>query len=121
MPTVDRAAKTRGTTPGVFAIPGPTTARVAMPGRTSTPSISRRAISSAKASSRADFARAALVWGTVKQIECSDEACEMSDTEMPLRCMAPKVRAAMPGTPSIPLPATVTSACSLTADTALTG
>jgi hypothetical protein len=40
---------------------------------------------------------------------------------MPLRCIAPKVRAAIPGTPSMPLPATVMRAWSFTAETAFTG
>jgi hypothetical protein len=43
-------------------------------------------------------------------MECSDDACEMSEIEIPLRASVPNVRAAMPGTPSIPFPATVTSA-----------
>jgi hypothetical protein len=59
--------------------------------------------------------------GTLRQIECSEEACEMSETEIPSRCRASKVRAAIPGTPSIPLPVTVTSACDEIADKAFTG
>ena len=48
--------------------------------------------------------------GTEKQIDCSDDDCEISDTLMSWRCSASNVRAAMPGTPSMPLPATVISA-----------
>ncbi len=59
--------------------------------------------------------------GTVKQMECSDDACVMSETDTPSRCRAVNVRPAMPGTPSMPLPVTVTSACAVTADSALTG
>ncbi len=45
----------------------------------------------------------------------------MSDTEIPSWCTAAKVRAAMPGTPSMPLPVTVSSACFGIAESALTG
>ena len=45
----------------------------------------------------------------------------MSETEIPLRWTAAKVRAAMPGTPSIPFPSTVSSACPVTAESAFTG
>ncbi len=102
-------------------MPSPTTARVATPVCTSTPSISRRAISSRKASERLTRARSALTSGRPKQIECSEEAWEISETEIRSRWSAAKVRAAMPGTPSIPLPVTVTRAWPMTADNALTG
>jgi len=45
----------------------------------------------------------------------------MSDTLIPWWCSVSKVRPAMPGTPSMPFPATVISACPPTADSALTG
>ena len=45
----------------------------------------------------------------------------MSDTEMPSRWSAANVRAAMPGTPSMPLPVTVRSAWPEIAERALTG
>ncbi len=45
----------------------------------------------------------------------------MSDTLVPCLKSASKVRAAMPGTPSIPLPVTVSSACPPAAESALTG
>jgi hypothetical protein len=116
-----RAPKMRAAMPGVPYIPRPTTTTVAAPRRSSTPSISSRAISSWNVSSRAARARSASPSGTLKQIECSDEAWLMSDTEIPARCIAPKVRAAMPGTPSMPLPVTVTSAWPGIADSAFTG
>ena len=45
----------------------------------------------------------------------------MVDTDRPAACTAAKVRAAMPGTPIIPLPATVTSAWPRMVASALTG
>ena len=59
--------------------------------------------------------------GTEKQIDCSDDDCEISDTLIPSRCSASNVRAAIPGTPSMPLPPTVISAWPVAADSALTG
>ena len=41
---------------------------------------------------------------------CSDDACEIISTLAPRCATAAKVRAAMPGTPIMPRPATVTSA-----------
>ena len=107
--------------PGVPCMPSPTTAIVAMPGATSTPSISPRAISDRNSRSRLSRASAAAASGTLKQMECSDEAWEMSETEICRACSAAKVRAAMPGTPSMPLPVTVTSAWPMAAVSALTG
>ena len=72
----------------------------------------------APGSSRASSASGS---GTLKQIECSDDAWEMSETEICRPCSASKVRAAIPGTPSMPLPVTVTSACPPAAVSALTG
>jgi len=121
MPPSASAEKTRAATPGVPCMPRPTTANVARFDSTSMSSISRRSISSANAARRLSRAVSALADGTVKQMECSDDACEMSDTDTPARSSAENVRPAMPGTPSMPLPDTVTSACSVTADNALTG
>ncbi len=121
IPPAASAEKTRAAMPGVPAIPRPTTEIVESPESISTPSISRRAISSAKASRRLRRASFALACGTERQIECSEEAWEMSDTEIPSRWSAAKVRAAMPGTPSMPLPVTVRSAWPEIADSALTG
>ena len=102
-------------------MPKPTTTNVASPVRASTPSISCRAISRWNVSSRLRRARWALSSGTLKQIECSDDAWVISETEIPSWCTAAKVRAAMPGTPSIPLPVTVSSAWPGMAESALTG
>ena len=85
MPPRASAEKTRAAMPGVPAMPRPTTEIVERPSASSTPSISRRPISSAKAWSRLSRARAASPCGTERQIECSEEACEMSDTERPSR------------------------------------
>ena len=113
--------KTRAAVPGVRAMPTPTTATVATPIKTSTESISPRSSSSENAARNCVSAAAAACSGTVKQIECSEDACEISETDMPPLASAPNVRAAMPGTPSIPLPATVTSACEVIAESARTG
>ena len=102
-------------------MPSPTTAIVAMPTRSSTPSISPRAISALNSRSRLSRASSAPASGTLKQIECSDEACVISETEIWRACSAANVRAAMPGTPSIPFPVTVTSACPIAAVSAFTG
>ena len=59
--------------------------------------------------------------GTEKQIDCSDDDWEISETLMDSSNSAAKVRAAMPGTPSIPLPETVSRACPGIADSAFTG
>jgi hypothetical protein len=45
----------------------------------------------------------------------------MVETDTPSACNASKVRAAMPGTPISPLPATVTSACPRIVASAFTG
>ena len=59
--------------------------------------------------------------GTLKQMECSEDAWELSDTEIRSRWSAANVRAAMPGTPSMPLPVTVTRAWPRMAERAFTG
>ena len=115
------AANTRAAMPRWPAIPIPTTATVASPERESMPSISPRAIWSRNSSVSRSRARRAAPSGTEKQIDCSDDDCEMSETLIPWRCSASKVRAAIPGTPSMPFPATVSSACPPTAESALTG
>src|SRR5207245_11448947 len=80
-----------------------------------------RAISRWNVCARLRRARSALSSGTLKQIECSDDAWLMRETDMPSWCTAAKVRAAMPGTPSIPLPVTVRSAWWGMAERAVTG
>ena len=85
------------------------------------PSMSLRAISSRNSLEQAPRAPLAAAPGTEKQIDCSDDDCGISDTLIPSRCSASNVRAAMPGTPSMPLPPTVISACPPAAESALTG
>ena len=121
IPAAARAEKTPAAIPGVPCIPRPTTATVAMPGLASTPSISPRAISSRNSRVRLSRASSATGSGTLKQIECSDDAWLMSETEICRACSAAKVRAAMPGTPSMPLPVTVISAWPAAAVSAFTG
>jgi hypothetical protein len=58
--------------------------------------------------------------GIRKQIDCSDEDWEIINTLVPWLATAEKVRAAMPGTPIIPLPSTVTMLNLLMTVTALT-
>ena len=105
-----RAEKTRAATPGVPAMPRPTTAITATPRRALTPSTRPLPISSRKAFSRAATARADSASGSVKPMELSEEDWKMVETDTPSSWTAAKVRAAMPGTPMRPLPATVTRA-----------
>ncbi len=57
--------------------------------------------------------------GTAKQMDCSEEACVISGTLVPVDATAPNARAATPGTPSMPRPSMVTSLCLRMAVTAL--
>ena len=82
IPPAASAENTPAAMPGVPCMPRPTTAIVAMPGLTSTPSISPRAISPRNSRSSATRASSANGSGTLKQIECSDDAWEMSETEI---------------------------------------
>ena len=122
IPAAASAENTPAATPGVPCMPSPTTATVAMP------VFDLDAVDLAPADLVGELPLEALarvgrrtVSGTVKQIECSDDAWEMSETEIWRSCSAWNVRAAMPGTPSIPLPVTVTSACPPAAVSAFTG
>ncbi len=116
-----RAEKTRAATPGVPAIPRPTTAMTATPRLELTPSTRPARSSSRKACSSAATARSASAPGRVKPIELSDEDWKMVDTDTPAAWIAAKVRDAMPGTPMSPLPATVTSAWPRIVASAFTG
>ncbi len=107
-PPAASAEKTREAMPGVPAIPLPTTAITATPPLEEMPSMRPVASSSLKARSRAFTARRASPSGSVKPIELSDEAWKIVETDRPSAWTAEKVRAAMPGTPIIPFPATVT-------------
>ena len=102
-------------------MPSPTTAITAMPGRAVTLSMSPLASSSRNARRRLSTARAASDSASVNPIELSDDAWKMVETESRSDSIAAKVRAAMPWTPTIPLPATVTIACPRTIASALTG
>ena len=57
--------------------------------------------------------------GTAKHKDCSEEASVMKGTVAPVVATALKIRAATPGTPSMPRPSTVMSCTSRTAVTAL--
>ncbi len=81
----DSAPNTRAAMPGWPAMPMPTTASVARPPTISTPSISLRPISSRKTSINRSRARFADASGTLKQIDCSDDDCEISETDVPCR------------------------------------
>ncbi len=67
------------------------------------------------------MARAASAAGRLKPIELSEEDWKIVDTERPAAWIAPNVRAAMPGTPMRPLPATVTRAWPRIVASAFTG
>ena len=116
------AENTRAAMPGAPAMPSPTTATTAMPGRAVTLSMSPLASSSRNACADAARRRArASVSGSVKPIELSDEAWKIVETERRSASTAANVRAAMPCTPTMPLPATVTIAWPCTMASALTG
>jgi hypothetical protein len=86
-----------------------------------TPSMRPEAISSLKTRRKASTARGASPSERVKPMEFSEEAWKIVETEMPSPWSAPKVRAAMPGTPIMPLPATLTRACEASTARPFTG
>ena len=102
---------TRAATPGVPTMPSPTTATTAMPGRDVTLSMRPLASSPWNARLTARTARSASGSGSVNPIELSEEAWKIVETDRRSASTATNVRAAMPCTPAIPLPATVTTAC----------
>ena len=122
---IDAAGGERGEDPcrhaGAPAMPSPTTAMTAMPPRVVTLSMSPAAISARNACRRLRTARSASGSGSVKPIELSDEAWKIVETDRRSDSMAANVRAAIPWTPIIPFPATVTIACPWTMASALTG
>ena len=120
-PPAARAEKTRAEMPGVPAIPLPTTATTATSPRDVMPSMRPVWSSSRKARRSAVTALPASPSGRVKPIELSEEAWKIVETESDSACTAVNVRAAMPGTPIMPLPATVTSAWLLIVARAFTG
>ncbi len=107
--------------PGVPAIPLPTTATTATSPRAVMPSMRPAWSSSRKARRSAATALPASPSGSVKPIELSDEAWKIVETESASAWTAVNVRAAMPGTPIMPFPATVTSAWPLIVARAFTG
>jgi hypothetical protein len=115
------AVNTRAATPGLPAMPSPTTATTAIPFRAVTSSINPLASSFRKAFRTLCTARSASASGSVKPIELSDDAWKMVDTDSRSDSIAPNVLAAIPCTPIMPLPETVTIAWRDTMATALTG
>lgn len=121
MPPDSRAVNTRAAMPGVPAMPSPTTAMTETPAREVTPSMRPLAISSRNTALTLFTARSASAAGTVKPMELSDDPWKMVETDNRSRSTAPKVRAAMPWTPTMPLPATVITACAGRTASAFTG
>ena len=78
-----------------------------MPSSDQMRSTSRRESSRAISSCSACTTPSALSVGMTKQIDCSDEACEIISTLVAARATAVNVRPAIPGTPTIPRPAIV--------------
>ena len=114
------AENTREAMPGAPAMPSPTTATTAMPLRALTLSMTPLA-SSSLASRTARTPRGASASGTVKPMELSDDAWKIVDTDRRSASTAANVRAAIPWTPTMPLPATVMIAWPCTIASALTG
>ena len=106
----ESAENTRAAIPGVPAMPSPTTATTAIPGRAVTSSTRPVAISCSNARRTASTARGASSSASVKPIELSDEAWKIVETDRRYASTAANVRAAMPWTPAMPRPATVTIA-----------
>ena len=122
IPPAASAEKTPAAMPGVPCMPSPTTAIVAMLGaHLDAVDLAPRDLAAELALERRRARPRRSGSGTLKQIECSEEACEIRETEIRRPCSAAKVRAAMPGTPSMPLPVTVRSAWPPAAVSAFTG
>ena len=100
-------------TPGRPFIPSPTTARIAWSSFTST-CIDCAWNSNWNSCRIASTARAASALRTLKQIVCSDDACEIRTTLTPFDASVPNTRPATPGTPTMPGPRSVSSARSPT-------
>ena len=109
-PAPARAANTLAAIPGVPAMPSPTTDRMLHARSTSTFWICPSRSSAANARRTVRSVRSASSSSTEKQIECSELPCEIRITEMPSSRSAPNSRWAVPGTPIIPAPSTLTSA-----------
>ena len=109
-PAPASAPNTSAAMPGVPAMPSPTTLRMLWPVSASTSWICPSRSSTAKARRTVAAVRSASFSGTAKQIECSELPCEIRITEIPSSRSAPNSRCAVPGTPIIPAPSTLTSA-----------
>src|SRR5512146_76379 len=101
-------------------MPEPTTVTIDTSLVDQTRSMSSSSISWTNVFSSASSTNGAVSDGTAKQIDCSEDACVMSGTLVPVDATAPNARAATPGTPSIPRPSMVTNLCLRMAVTALT-
>ncbi|MDL1885946.1 ABC transporter substrate-binding protein [Anaerolineae bacterium CFX8] len=119
MPRSPITENTRPATPGVPRIPAPTAVIITTFSSTSTRSMSRRASSAASSASIASRTFRAVLSVTRKQKLCSDDDCEIIRMLAPACALARKVRPAMPGTPIIPLPLTVSRLTFLMLVTAL--
>ena len=86
------ALNTLPATPGMPAMPSPTTARMAMSGSICTLWIWPSCSSRWNARRTTAAARSACSCGMAQQIECSELPCEMRITEMPSSRSAPNRR-----------------------------
>src|SRR6056297_157068 len=103
-PALPRALKNFPAAPLVLLMPSPTAAMMEQ-GRMMSTLFMRWDLNSRKNSSVTALAAAsASHWRVAKEMEYSELAWAMRDTEMPVCWMAPKSRLAMPGTPIIPEP-----------------
>ena len=110
-PAPARDEKTRPAMPGVPAIPSPTTAITARPvPRRDVVDEPRGQLLPERLLERGHRPAAPRTPASVNPIELSDEAWKIVETDSPSAWTAPNVRAAMPETPTIPFPATVTTA-----------
>ena len=108
-------------TPGLPAMPSPTTASAATPLLTVTSLIWRATSSRANASRTARSADTASPSRMVQQIECSDDPWLIITTDTPAWCSASNARAAVPGTPIMPAPSMFRMARPLKVVTPFTG
>ena len=98
--------------PDDFRIPSPTVAIIDNSRSMLMLSTWPLAISTANSSSRIAFTRSAARGSMAKQMECSDEACEIRITLIRCRANTPNNLADTPTTPIMPDPCTLTNAMS---------
>mmetsp|Transcript_23921 Transcript_23921/g.74814 ORF Transcript_23921/g.74814 Transcript_23921/m.74814 type:complete len:215 (+) Transcript_23921:1327-1971(+) len=101
-----RAEKRVADTPLRWFMFCPTAARMLHPEIFSTLAMPPLASASAKRSLMAATAWSSSAERTAKQIECSEEACEIMTTLTPASRTAEKMPLAVPGTPTMPVPST---------------